>query len=165
MIPKSLMKNPVLVVGILFMFIFLSGLREKGFFGQRAERLTPTSCKATLVMLNKRIPANWATKCDGNNLHVDINSTIDASKLVKEKNALKMAVYRELANSLIFIAKNSPSDNIERTDAVTLTLAQAQIKINAATMGKDIAKFRTLKSEKFIMDHLYASVKVQEIVK
>ncbi|EQC49976.1 hypothetical protein M899_2716 [Bacteriovorax sp. BSW11_IV] len=116
-------------------------------------------------MLNKRIPANWATKCDGNNLHVDINSTIDASKLVKEKNALKMAVYRELANSLIFIAKNSPSDNIERTDAVTLTLTQAQIKINAATMGKDIAKFRTLKSEKFIMDHLYASVKVQEIVK
>lgn len=165
MIPKTLMKNPVLIIGLLLMFIFLSGLREKGFFGSRVEKLTPTSCKASLVMLNKRIPANWETSCDGNNLSAHIKTTIDETKLIKEKNALKVAMYRELANSLIFLAKNSPSDNLERTDAVILTLDSSKLKINAATMGKDIVKFRTLKSEKFIMDHLYASVKVQEINK
>lgn len=147
------------------MFIFLSGLREKGFFGSRLEKLTPTSCKATLVMLNKRIPANWKTECNGNNLHIHINTAIDETKLIKEKEAFKVAMYRELANSLIFLAKNSPSDNLERTDAITLTMEAPKFKINAATMGKDIVKFQTLKSEKFIMDHLYASVKVQEVIK
>ncbi|MDD0853859.1 hypothetical protein HBN50_12175 [Halobacteriovorax sp. GB3] len=165
MMLKTLMKNPVLMVGILLMFIFLSSLREKGIFSSRTEKLTPTSCKATLVMLEKRIPGSWTTKCFKNNMQILINSTVDISKLKNGEKDLKAALYRDFANDLVFIAKNSPVDTLERTDAITIRVEHDLLRINAATMGKDLIKLSTMKSNRFIKDHLKATVKIQEVKK
>ncbi|MDC1175650.1 hypothetical protein OAT67_09640 [Bacteriovoracaceae bacterium] len=162
---KTLIKNPILGVGILLMAIFLMGLYKDGKIFKR-ENLIPTSCKATIVKLERRIPANWSTGCEGNNLwvHVQYVSAENSAKKVDSKN-LKKLLYREIANYLILIAKNSPSDNLERTEYVRLRLIHPELTINALTQGKFLVKLATLKDQKLISEHLKVTVQVQETKK
>lgn len=156
---KTLIKNPILGVGILLMSIFLMGLYKDGKIFKR-ENLIPTSCKALTVKLDRRIPANWSTGCEGNNLWVHINYPAD-KKEYKPENLRKL-LYRELANYLILVAKNSPSDNLERTDYVRLRIIHPLLTINALTEGKYLIKMATLKDQKLIAEHLKVTVQVQE---
>ena len=144
------------------MAIFLMTSWNK-IFGPR-ESLIPSSCKAVLVMLNKRIPATWSTQCEGktkNNLFINMHTHIKAA----DDLTLKKALYRTLANNLVFIAKNSPADSLERVDIVRLKMNHHKIEINAITEGKDIIKFSTMKDPDFIKDHLKLTVQVQEKIK
>lgn len=164
MIPKTLMKNPMLMIGILLMVIFLGGLGDKSIFS-RKEKLTPTSCKAVLIMLNKRIPATWTTDCEQNNLkiHILANVELKSEEEQKRDQELRAVLFRELANNLVFVAKNSPIDSLERTDAITMSIQAGNRKINAASFGRHVIKLNTMKSQKFIKEHLQATVKVQEV--
>ncbi len=163
MTAKFMMKNPVLIIGILLMVIFLSTSGRKLL--SRKEALNPTSCKAVLVKLNRRIPKNWSTKCKGNNLTVIVKYKDLDKKVEADKQKLRKLLYRELANFLTHIAKNSPSDNLELTDIVRLKLDQKNLVINAVTEGKFIVKLSTLSETKNIKEHLRKTVKVQEVVK
>jgi hypothetical protein len=159
---KFMMKNPVLMIGILLMTIFLFQLSEKGFFGNRA-RLMPSSCKSVLVKLDRRIPENWSTFCEGktfNNLVVEIESPLDKEKFTRDK--LRAALYRNLANDMILIAKNSPSDNLERTDFVRIKVRHPEAEINALTQGRYIIKLATLSDLKLISEHIKTTVQVSE---
>ena len=68
MIWKSLMKNPVLGMGILMMFIFISlygrKLAEKMGWASFQDRLNPTSCRAVMVKLKRTLPANQKAYCE-----------------------------------------------------------------------------------------------------
>ena len=161
MLPKILMKNPLIMIGILTSIIFLYQLRDKGYF-QRT-KLIPTSCRAVLVKLNRRIPSSWTTSCEGNNLAVEI--PFDIQKELKDKSKLRVLAYRELANYLVQIAKNSPSDNLERTDIVRVKLYSPKLSIDAVTEGKYIVKLSTIKNLKFIKEHLKNTVQVKETIK
>ncbi len=163
---NSLMKNPLLAIGILMMVILLFQLNKKGFFESRRAKLTPSSCKAVQVKLDRRIPENWKTHCEGqsfNNLAILIKLSL--KKKFKEKNDLKAYLYREMANNLIHIAKNSPDDNLERTDIVRLKIIHPQIEINAISEGRFIVKLATLKDKRLIAQHLQTTVQVQERMK
>lgn len=162
------MKNPIFAIGLLFMVIFLFQAGEKfNWWESRKKKLMPSSCKAVLVKLERRIPANWKAGCEGNfynNLYVLIE--FNASKkeeLEATKEALQRLVYRELANNLISIALNSPEDNLEQTDIVRLQFTHPKLTVNAITQGKHVAKLQTLKDKRLIAEHLKSTVSVQEI--
>lgn len=163
MIAKSLLKNPILMVGILMMAIFLWNLSSKyGWMTNRNEILKARSCNAVLVKLERRIAANWSAQCEKNSLAVEIDFVFDTSKL-KNPNDFKRIIYRELANNLVFVSKNSPADNLERTDYVRIRLKHKDLTVNALASGKHVAKFQTLTNPKIIAQHLQATVTVQEV--
>ena len=161
MLPKILMKNPLLMIGILMMIIFLYQLKSKGYFTRT--KLIPSSCRAVLVKLDRRIPSGWDTKCEGNNLAVSIPFT--SEKKLQDKTKLRVLAYRELANHLVQIAKNSPSDNLERTDIVRVRLFSNNLEINAVTEGRFIVKLATIKTPKLLKEHLKNTVQVKETIK
>ena len=163
MVLKSLMKNPVLMIGILMMSIFLMKLSSDESWTSR-DKLNPTSCKAVLVKLIRRIPANWDATCKGNNLTVEINYPELKDKPIP-KDKVRTILFMELANYMKKIALSSPSDNLERTDFVTLKLHHPKLSINALTEGKFIVKLATMKNVEMIKEHLKVTVQVQEISK
>ena len=148
------------------MFIFLSTAGPKlGWWESRSDKLRPTSCRAVKVKLDRRIPANWHTKCESKgkaNLFVNIQ---DSNQKNLEMSKLRPYLYRELANNLILIAKNSPIDNLERTPFVRVQLNHPQLTLNALTEGKFIIKLTTLRDKKLIGEHLKVTVQIQEAKK
>jgi hypothetical protein len=163
MIAKSLLKNPVLMIGILMMFIFLWDMNRKyGWTAKRNEKLKARSCNAVLVKVEKRIAANWKVFCEQNSLAAEIEFSFDKSKL-KDQSNFKKVMYRELANNLVLLAKISPSDNLERTDYVRVRLVHKDLTINALSQGRHVAKFQTLTTPQMIAQHLQATVTVQEV--
>lgn len=161
MVLKTLMKNPILMIGIISFSLFIYYATSKGKLGRR-EALMPTSCKALRVKLDRRIPANWKSECEGNNLAVEI--TLPREEKVLDKD-LSAYLYRHLANDMISIAKNSPSDNLERTDFVRVRINHPDRQINALTEGKYLTKLATMKDKRLIAEHLKLTVQVQEITK
>ncbi len=162
MVLKSIMKNPILAVGILMMAVFLMTLgRKEGLFNRDA--LMPTSCKAVLVKLDRRIPANWSTQCDANNLAMTMNFAEPKDKPISDAE-LRKTLFRTLANNMKSVALNSPDDNLERTDIVSIRLIHPRLTINAITEGKYIVKLATMNDPAMIAEHLKVTVQVQEVV-
>lgn len=163
MFMKSLMNKPILIIGILLSSVFLMNrYSEHGVWNR--DRLVPTSCRAVLVMLERRIPENWKTACEGNNLNVVVQHIVLKTEPT-ELPKLRRLLYRELANGLILLAQNSPSDNLERTDGVSFRYLHPKLEIGALTQGKFVVKFSTIKNKEMIKRHLQATVKVKELIK
>lgn len=161
---NNIIKKPILPIGILITYILIHDLSERGIINlsKRKEILKATSCRAVLVKLDRRIPKNWKTSCKDNNLTITINKNLDN---LKNKKNVKQYLYRELANDIIYTAKTSPNDNLERVLSVRFILKSKKMVINAITFGEDIAKFYTLKSKKLILKHLKNTVHVKEQIK
>lgn len=128
------------------------------------DRLNPTSCKAVLVKLDRRIPGGWTTSCDGNNLNLAIRHT-SLKNEPKELDKVRQIVYRELANSFVLLAQNSPSDNLERTDWISIRYVHPVLEVGALTEGKYAVKFSTIKNKEMLKRHLQATVQVKELIK
>jgi hypothetical protein len=162
MLWNSLMKNPVLTLGIILfgMFIYQVASKEKwGIFHN--EKLLSTSCRAVVIQVEKRIPANWKTFCEGNNLAVEINEVAVPPKAAH----LEALMYRQLANHMSFIAKATHADMLEKVNFVRFRLTHEQMEINAVTEGKFIVKLATLETPEHIMTHLKSTVQVKKTVK
>ena len=162
MIAKNIMKKPILVIGILMMFIFLSNLYNKGYFSKRAELLKATSCRAVVVKLERRVPMTWEILCHNNNLTVKIPYSLSKNKTLKNPAMKSALLYRELANNLKLIALHSPDDNLERTFLIRVVLKSEDLVINSITEGKHLVRLRTLKTPEMIGEHLKRTVKVKE---
>ncbi len=164
---KSFMKNPMLVVGVLMMLIFVFQAGKKfNWWEARRQKLMPSSCKAVLVKLDRRIPENWSTHCEGstyNNLAIDIHFPVEKDKKAQNLQQVRALLYREMANDLISVAKISPEDNLEKTDIIRLKMIHPQLIINAITEGKYIVKLKTLTDKRLIAQHLKVTVQVQEV--
>jgi hypothetical protein len=161
---KSIMKNPIFMIGLLFMFIFLNMAGPKlGWWQSRSDKLRPTSCKAVIVKLERRIPANWRAGCEGvdrTNLFVEIKKEFSEDTTQEQ---LRPLLYRELANDLISIAKNSPTDNLERTPYVRVKMINEKLILNALSEGHFVSKLSTLRDPKLISEHLKVTVQIQEL--
>lgn len=159
---QYLMKNPVLAVGLIMfgLFIYQVATDQKWSIFQN-EKLVATSCKAVLVKLDKKIPANWKASCEGNNLAVEINEIAIPEKATN----LKSLMYRQLANHMSFVARISHTDILEKVFFVRFRLSHPKLVINAVTEGKFIVKLATLESPEHIMTHLQSTVQVKEDVK
>lgn len=157
------MDKPILMIGILLMSVYLLTYQRHLFFGDK-DRFNPTSCKAVLVKLNRRIPGNWSTNCRGNNLEVSIQYQ-EIQKPGSKKQKVRKLLYREMANFLTYIATNSPLDNLEQVDVVSVYLHHPKILVTAVTEGKYIVKLSTIKNKQMIANHLKATVSVKETIK
>ena len=158
MLWKLPVKNPIFSLGILMMIIAFFDLSRRGLLPSFSQQLIPSSCKAALVMLDKRLPKNWKTQCDHNNMIVTIYSQVKTQK----KRDLPRVLYRDLANKLQFIAQNTPPENLKQTLTVRITLHHSAMKINALTEGNDLVKLSTITESSLIAQHLKTTVQVQE---
>lgn len=162
MFVKSLFKNPVLTIGIILfgMFIYQVASKEQwGIF--KNDKLMSTSCKAAVIKIDNKIPANWKMFCEGNNMAVIIQETA----VPEDAKNLKSLMYRQLANHMAFVARASHTDILEKVFFVRFQLIHPKMDINAVTEGKFIVKLATLESPEHIMTHLQSTVQVKETVK
>ena len=158
MLWKIPIKNPVFSIGILMLVLVLFDLSRRGILPRFSEQVISKSCISANVMLKKRIPGTWFSECEDNNMVV----TIHTQQKVVKKTDLSKVLYRELANHLQFIAKNTLNESLERTLTVRVHLIHPEMKINALTEGKYLAKLATIERPEFIAQHLKATVMVQE---
>lgn len=162
MLWNSLLKNPMLAIGIILMGLFLAQVARKeqwGFFYN--EKFTSTSCKGVSVRLEKKIPENWKILCEGNNLAVIINEVA----IPTEASNLKVLMYRQLANHMAFVARSSEIDILEKVFFVRFQIIHPKMILNAVTEGKFIVKLATLETPEHIMTHLKSTVQVKEEMK
>lgn len=162
MLWNSLMKKPILVIGIIMFSLFLFQVARKEKWGIfYNEKLISTSCKGVLVALEKRVGANWKVFCEGNNLAVEIEETT----IPKNATNLRALMYRQLANHMAHVARNSPVDILEKVLFVRFRISHPGMTINAVTEGKFIVKLATLETPEHIMAHLQSTVQVKESTK
>ncbi len=157
---KLLFKSPMLSLGIL-MFVTV-GLGASGLLPIFDNpKLKPTSCRAALVKIEKGIPQNWKVSCDDNNLTVLIREM----QVKKDEKELKAALYRQLANYLVELARVSQNDILEKVFFIRMEIDHPRMTINAVSEGQYVAKLATLNSPQFIMDHLKQTVQVKDVAK
>jgi len=156
------MKKPVLAIGLLLFSLFIMQVsREKKWGLFHNNKLIPTSCKAVLIPLLKKTPANWNVFCEEVNLAVEV---VEVS-LPATSPQLKNLMYRQLANHMSFVAKKSPPDILEKVYLVRFRLSHPKMVINAVTEGKYLSKLATIDDPTHIMDHLKSTVQVKEELK
>lgn len=162
MLWNSLMKNPMLAIGIILFGLFLMQLGQQEKWGfMRNEKLIPTSCKAAIIKIQRRIPGNWNVFCESNNMAVEIEEITVAPNA----KFLKSLLYRQLTNHMSHLARVSEADILEKVYLVRFKLMHPQMEINAVTEGKYIVKLVNLESPDHIMAHLKSTVQVKETVK
>jgi hypothetical protein len=162
MLWNSLLKKPILVLGILMFSLFILQVNRKENWGIfHNEKLLSSSCKAVVIPLERKIPANWKLICEGNNLAVEIQEVAIPAKA----GNLKMLMYRQLANHMTHIARMAPLDILEKVYFIRFKLSHPKMEINAVTEGKFIVKLATLENAEHIMTHLQSTVQVKETVK
>jgi hypothetical protein len=163
MTTKNPFKFPFIVAFVISLFFFSKYLNRQGFIKKRRQILQSTPCIAGLLKLEKKIKKNWDIQCEKNDLIVVIH--LENSPKFADLNFKRAYFYREMANSLAFISKNSPAINLENTDYVNVTLKNGSFSVVAKTQGNSLAKLATLKGPESIKEHLKNTVKVKEIGK
>ena len=164
MISKVIFKNPILIIGILFIIIFLFQFKNSDFFKERKQKFVASSCQATLVKLKKRIPSSWSVKCSGefynktDTLHIIINHKFKNPP--KDHKKYKVLLYRELANFLFSIASKSPNDNLEKINNIKIQLKTKKASLQGSTKGKFLSKMTTIKSNQILKEHLKTTVNI-----
>lgn len=159
---RYLMKKPILALGLLMFSLFLMQVsrgKKWGIFHN--DKLISTSCRAVDVRLQKKIPANWKTFCEGNSLAVEINEVAIPTGATN----LKTLMYRQLANHMSFVARVSHGDLLEKVMFVRFKLIHKKLEINAITEGRFIVKLATLETSEHILAHLKSTVQVKEEAK
>ena len=159
---NSLMKKPILTMGIIMFTLFLFQVAKKEKWGIfHNDKLVSTACRGVLIRLEKKVPENWKVFCEGNNLAVEINEIAIAEKATN----IKLLMYRQLANHMAYVARLATIDILEKVMFVRFRLTHPDLTINAVTEGKFIVKLATLENPEHIMTHLKSTVQVQETVK
>jgi len=161
MVWRPLFKYPVLAVGILMLYVALSNPKLKGILGLNRDKLIASSCRAVLVMLDKRKPSSWETNCQDNDFNYLV-ITVKNNLTAVDDNNLKKALYRELANELTFLAQNSPEENLGRVRILKFELHNPKIILITFAHGKDVARLATLKDQNLVLQHLKETFQVKE---
>ncbi|MGK0367385.1 MAG: hypothetical protein ACI9QD_000519 [Thermoproteota archaeon] len=161
MIWKSLLKKPILAIGIIMMGLFLYDLKHRRETGQSPylrDVFNTWSCRPIQEKIKRLVPATWSITCTKNNMTFKVKENDVGSNP-------RVYLYREMANYLMFISKVSPEENLERTLLVHLELDSPTLKINAIIQGDMLSKLKNLKTNSFIKQHLKETVKVKETIK
>lgn len=159
MLMKSLLKYPVLIIGVLLFALFIFDEHTKKWWDLYTGRFKPNPCLDALTRAEKLGPKYWSLNC--NEQVLEVESTFDIAEIKKEDQ--KRASYRKLANEISELAKVSNPETIELLKKVTYKLKLEDKAIVAITTGEAIAKLQMLKDAKAIAFHIHTSVNVKEI--
>ena len=158
-----LMKKPIFAIGILFFVIFLFQFQNSDYMKNRKKMYTAASCTAVTVRLNKVKPSDWKVDCQGTFADKSDTLIIEVPLITKNKEITpKVAAYRELANHLNFVAKNSPNDNLERTSWVKISVTHPTGQADGVIPGVMLAKMKTVETPAALAEHLKTSVRVKD---
>ena len=160
-----LLKKPVLAIGILFVIILMFQLKNSGYFEKRSTMYTASSCKAITIKLNRVMPKDWKTECSGHFADKTDTLSIKVPSEIKDgtpSDQIRVLTYREMANHLSFISKNSPLDNLEKLSWVKLSIIHSSGQADGVTQGNLLAKMSSIKTPQGLIDHLKASVQVKD---
>lgn len=158
---KWIMKNPILMMGTLMMAVFLMDMDRRGLLREGLHKTT--SCHASLVKLDRKIPKNWIIHCKEDHMVVEIPLILPEKKL--SVKTIKAIHYQKLADHLVTIARHSPPGNLKLIESVSIILKSTSLSIKAGGKGKDVVKLATMKKSEFIARHLQQTVKVTETIK
>jgi hypothetical protein len=162
MLWNSLLKKPILAMGIIMFSLFLFQVAKKEKWGIfHNEKLISTPCRGVLIRLEKKVPENWKVFCEGNNLAVEIREIA----IPEKASNVKLLIYRQLANHMAFVARMATVDILEKVMFIRFRITHPDLTINAVTEGKYIVKLATLENADHIMSHLKSTVQVQETPK
>ena len=156
-------------MGIVMMFVFISlyggkFMDKMGYSSFLQGRFETTSCRGVLAMLRRTLPAGQSARCEGNALSVEMAYRPLMKGRALSKGVLCPLLYRELANSLKFLAseQTAPLDILERVEMVYFKLTHPRLMIYAATSGKHLVGISALTSPRSLAEHVRDTVKVQE---
>ena len=150
-----------------FIFVSFQGrtfMEKMGWSSFLSERFSTTSCRGVLAMLERTLPVAQKARCQENNLAVDWVYPVSGQERILTKKVLCPLLYREMANSLKFLAdaRRTPLDILERVEFVHLKLKHPQLTIQGIVRGKDLAAMATITSSGHLREHMRATVQVQE---
>ncbi len=164
MYAKLMSKYPLIGIGLMMMAVWLLSMTDLGKLLDRKESLKPDSCRSALVMLNKRMPDSWKTSCIKLDMMVEIAVDIP-TELLSDPVKSRQLLYRELANSMVFISENTLRDSLERVRFVVVSLHSDVLIVEGVSRGSDVVKLFGIDNDKLIQEHLKATVKVKESAK
>jgi hypothetical protein len=166
MFSQKFLKNPVLIMGILLMIVFLLDLKNRGSDSTLGwlvkENYDTYACKGAIVKLVKHTPSNWKVDCEKNNMAVLIDEMNTSITNSGDRQKIKTYAYRQLANAFKSIAHHSAHEPLERVDIVRIRYTLGKLILNAVSEGKDLFKLYSIKSQDQIAGHLQTTVQVQE---
>ncbi len=154
------LKYPSFFIVLILIYLYFN---PPQMLKRRRQLFEGTACIAGLIKLEKKVEKNWKTECVENNLKVNISVEIPAT--LKDLNKKRAYFFRELANHLVFISKNTPEANLENIKSIHVILASSDFTVEALTRGIYLVKLNTLKSPEAIKEHLKNTVQVKETVK
>lgn len=159
---EKMLRRPLLPMALIMTYILFHKMAMSGKLDKFLKRdgLKPVSCKSAMVMLSRRIPKSWDAKCEENNIVIHSNLN---PELIKSNDKLKVIMYRELANQLIFVARHSPSDNLEHVEIVKIELHSPELTLQVAMRGNQAVKLATIPTNELLALHLQKHARVVEI--
>lgn len=156
----GIMKYSGFVVAALLIYLYFNPPEA---IKKRRQLFEGTACIAGLVKLEKKVEKNWKLECVDNNLKVNI--VIQTPSTLTDMTKKRAYFFRELANHLVFISKNTPEANLENIRSIHVTFSGNDFVVEALTKGINLVKLSTLKSPETIKEHLKNTVQVKETVK
>lgn len=153
------MKYPVLILGIIMFGIFISQDSTKKWWNKISRRYIPSTCNAVMDRVQKKAPSTWDLECPGTQLLI---LTVDFEKTAKSHQEQRVMMYKEVANDLSRLAQFSNIETLEYLKHIKLILKHPHLEITAITDGQAVAKFKVLKRQEEILQHLRLTVKVSE---
>ena len=164
MLLKKVFKNPLVIIGILMLFILYMDLNRRGIFN--SARYSTFSCNAVIPTLKKATPPYWKLQCQKNNLHITIDylKSPHLSKVDQmiDRDTIRSFAYKDLANAITLTAVKSPQDLLERVDIVRFEQIFPQLTLNSITEGEDLTPLAKMENQKNIANLLKEKVQVQE---
>lgn len=163
MFTKNAMKYPALVAGAIMFAIFVMDPKTKNWWNEDVKgRFIPSTCKALTERLESKVPSSWDMKCPGTSRLV---LEVDFEEQFPNKQALRTAIYRAMANNLKSFALMANPETLENLSKFEVMMIHDDMEVWGVTDGQAMVKLRDKKSQKTMAEHLELTVKVKEKIK
>jgi hypothetical protein len=170
MVIKSLVKNPLLMIGLLMCFIAINEYRDQLSFLFRNHKVLASSCRSALVQLQKNIPKKAKIQCLPSpettqalqqNLEI-LQITLPPLHDLPSQSTSEL--YRALAQNIAIYSLWGLEESLENVFKVHFLLRYPPLKLEilAVLSGKDFVYFRYLKDGQAVLKHLQEKVIVKE---
>ncbi len=160
-----MMKKPVLPIALLMAYILFHKLAVQGKLDKFLKRdgVIPYSCRSAMVKLRRRIPPVWKAECQKNIMYLEAPFSMPPAPM--ETKVQRMAMYREMANHLVFVSRNAPDDNMLHVQLVRLDVTSSNLTLQAAVLGKDLVPMAVIPTQQLLAQYLQKVVRVVELDK
>lgn len=145
MIWKNALKYPVLVIGIVWMAIYLSDAKTADFWNKMKYRFHPATyaCGAILERIEDKLDDNWSLHCNKPKyLIVRINDMDSNSYKGLNKQAQRAKLYRNLFNDIVKFGTVANPDTVAQIETLKINYQAEPFSVVVSTDGQAIVQIR-----------------------